>query len=113
LLFRYVYLVSKPQSPPTYPPTPFYSLSLYRNQHSSKEERISPRIPPHSSRIVLLGIKLFPHARRENVLVAFVPPTIDDLGDVRIILEALEAFVGRVELATIFRLRGRFGEGVE
>ena len=47
------------------------------------------------------------------MLISLVPPAVDNLGDIRIVIEALEALIGCIELTVVFGLGGRFGEGVE
>lgn len=56
-----------------------------REETSSEKESIALSILTSILRIILARIEFFPHAGRKNVLVALIPSSIHDFGEIRII----------------------------
>lgn len=60
---------------------------------SRKEKRIALGIGALSFAVILGRVEGFPDAGGEDVFVALVPATVDDLGEVGVVGRSLEMFV--------------------
>jgi hypothetical protein len=73
-----------------------------------EEESVATRITADFSLVVLLGFKFLPDAGRVYVLIALIPPSINHLGERRIIRSALQRrYIGPTPQNTARRNRDR------
>ena len=82
--------------PSTRPNGPFLSIQIPAMGiqpafHQLREEkRIAFRIFPSALGVILTGVELLPYTCRKDVLVPLIPPSIDYLRDVRVVVCAFE-----------------------
>lgn len=76
-----------------------------------EEKRVPSHIPLNLRLIILLRIKLLPHARRINMFIPLIPSTIHNLRKSRIIIRTVEVGNGNCSLRGGFVVR-RPREGV-
>jgi hypothetical protein len=87
---------------------------LFPSSHKQtlgKEERISFRILPLRRGQTLVWFVFFPDARGENVLVTLIPPSVNYLGQRRVVVEAFKFFICHSTFV-LFGLAGSL-QGVE